>query len=83
MKMDFITFRSITPAQRGQRLLQQNGIGASIQRTPRWMEEQGCGYCLRLREQDLQLACQLLRQANVPFSKVFVWQGEKLQEMPL
>ncbi len=71
MGMHFITFRSVTPAQRGQRLLQQAGISAALLRTPRWMEERGCGYCLRLSPRDTARAVALLRQQKLGFSKVY------------
>ncbi|MBQ8580354.1 MAG: DUF3343 domain-containing protein [Oscillospiraceae bacterium] len=71
MKMDYITFRSITPAQRGQRLLRQYGIETLLQRTPRWMEERGCSYCLRLRQADTGRAEQLLRSHDALFNKVY------------
>ena len=71
MGMNFITFRSVTPAQRGQRMLMQAGIECSLQRTPRWMEERGCGYCLRLRQADTERAVSLLRQGKLAFSKVY------------
>ncbi|MBR4971394.1 MAG: DUF3343 domain-containing protein [Oscillospiraceae bacterium] len=71
MGMNFITFRSVTPAQRAQRILLQAGIECSLQRTPRWMEEKGCGYCLRLRQVDTQRAVNLLRQGKLAFSKVY------------
>ena len=71
MGMHFITFRSVTPAQRGQRILQQAGITCALLRTPRWMEERGCGYCLRLRPEDTQRAVALLRQGKLGFSKVY------------
>ncbi len=82
MGMHFITFRSVTPAQRGQRILQQAGITCALLRTPRWMEEKGCGYCLRLRPEDTQRAVALLRQNKLSFSKVYTdaeGGGEELQ----
>ena len=39
MKEYFVTFRSITFAQRGQAVLRSAGIPVQLQRTPRWMEE--------------------------------------------
>ena len=71
MRMDLITFRSITPAQRAQRLLQRAGIGCTLQRTPKSLAQQGCGYCLRLRPEDVGRAVELLRAQNVPMSKVY------------
>lgn len=70
MRWICITFRSVTPAQRGERILRGGGIDCALRRTPRWMEEQGCGYCLRLRVENGQQAVQLLRRSAVKFSKV-------------
>jgi len=66
-----ITFRSITFAQRGERMLQQASVGCSLQRTPKWMEEKGCGYCLRLSRHQLAEAVRLLRSGKIPFRKVY------------
>lgn len=72
MTMICITFRSITFAQRGERTLHKGGVDAVLQRTPRWMETRGCGYCLRLRPGTEARALALLRQDGVPFNKLFV-----------
>ena len=72
MKFCMITFRSVTPAQRGEGLLRRAGFECSIQRTPRWMEEQGCGYSLRIRCQDAVRCAELLRAGEVPFRKVYL-----------
>ena len=72
MSVYFITFRSVTLAQRGEQLLRQRGIRCSLQRTPRWMEEQGCGYCLRVRPEDAGSSIQLLQQGHILFRKVYV-----------
>ena len=71
MRVYFITVRSITFGQRAERVLQKGGINCSLQRTPRWMEEQGCGYCLRLRTEDITPAVRLLRDSQVPFRRVY------------
>ena len=65
MKIYYITFRSVTYAQRGERALQRGGIRCTLLRTPRWMEEQGCGYCLRLRTREIAAAAALLARAQV------------------
>ena len=70
MSYYFITFRSVTHAQRGEKLLQKEGIRCSLQRTPRWREERGGGYCLRLKSRDAARAVQLLRLSGVAFNKV-------------
>ena len=67
-----ITFRSVTPAQRGEAILRRAGILCTISRTPKWMEEQGCGYSLRILHNQAQRCVQLLRAENVGFRKVYL-----------
>ena len=75
MKHYLVTFRSVTLAQRGERILQQGGVHAYITRAPRWMEDQGCGYCLRLRALELQKGLDLLQNAGLPYRKLY---GQKM-----
>lgn len=71
MNVYYITFRSVTPAQRGESIMQKNGFRCALQRTPHWMEEKGCGYCLRLRGDGIGPAIQLLRTNRIPFRRVY------------
>lgn len=72
MKYYFITFRSVTHAQRGEQILQKNGIRCTLLRTPKWMESKGCGYSLRLLTADVSVGTELLRRENVPMRKVYI-----------
>lgn len=72
MKEYFVTFRSITFAQRAQSVLHSSGIPGTMQRTPRWMEEKGCGYSLRLPAGYAAAAVEQLKHWNVPFSKLYL-----------
>ncbi len=84
MKTYFVTFRSITFAQRGESILQKAGIRCTLQRTPRWMETKGCGYCLRLTVQDGMQAVSILRQKQVPFGKIYLQrESGELEEVQL
>ena len=84
MKNCIITFRSVTPAQRGEMVLKRAGVACSLQRTPRWMEEQGCGYSLRLRVSQATAAAELLRSNNVPFRRAYLQrEGGLVEEMDL
>lgn len=76
MKYYYITFRSVTFAQRGEKTLNGGGIRCSLLRTPHWMEEQGCGYCLKLWSEDITQAVELLRRSRVPMRKVYVQRGD-------
>lgn len=68
----FFTFRSITPAQRGAKVLDRAGIDHVLQRTPRAVQMQGCGYCIRVHEEDYASALRALQANAVPYSRVFV-----------
>ena len=84
MKECIITFRSVTYAQRGERALKTRGIRCTLQRTPRWMEEQGCGYCLRLRTKELTPAAELLIREGIPFRKLYEGKAQgNLEEVRL
>ena len=76
MKYCLITFRSVTPAQRGEGVLRKAGIHCTLRRTPRWMEEKGCGYSLQVRHQDAAKAVELLRSGDVPFRKIYLHRDE-------
>ena len=72
MHFYFITFRSVTFAQRAEKLLNQQGYRVSLMRTPRWMEEQGCGYALKLGSRDITPVAKLLRENKIPSRKVYI-----------
>ena len=71
MKNCMITFRSVTPAQRAEEQLRRAGFTCTLQRTPKWMEEKGCGYSLRMVCRDLMAASMLLRQAGISYRKAY------------
>jgi len=71
MGLYYITFRSVTFAQRGEKLLSLQNLRVSLMRTPRWMEEQGCGYALKLWTNDIALAVRLLREARIQLRRVY------------
>ena len=71
MMQCMITFRSVTPAQRGESALRRAGLDCSLRRTPRKMEEQGCGYSLILPCTQMGRAVELLRQQGIAYRKVY------------
>ena len=74
MKSYYITFRSVTFAQKAEGILKRAGIACTLRRTPKWMEERGCGYCLHLHRGELQSAVSLLRESGTAFRKVYAQQ---------
>lgn len=67
----FITFRSVTFAQRAEKLLNHRGIRVGLMRTPRWMEEQGCGYALKLWTNDIIDVVTGLRESRIQLRRVY------------
>ena len=76
-----ITFRSVTPAQRGENLLQKAGIRCSLQRTPRVLAEQGCGYSIRVNANQLPMAAEHLRRKGIVFQKTYCLRGNIPEEV--
>ena len=84
MKHCMITFRSVTPAQRAEGALKRAGIDCTLQRTPRKMEEQGCGYCLKMASAQAMRAVAVLQEHQIPYRKVYLHRTEgQLEEMHL
>ena len=71
MNAYYITFRSVTPAQKGESLLHKFGYRCVLRRTPRWMEEKGCGYCLQIQTDRIGEITGLLRKNAVGYRKVY------------
>lgn len=74
MRFYYITFRSVTYAQRAEKLLYQHSVRVSLMRTPRWMEEQGCGYALKLWSNDVMAVVKLLRDSKIQLRKIYAQQ---------
>lgn len=72
MNIYFVTFRSVTLAQRGEVALKKKGIACTLQRTPKWMEEQGCGYCLRMRLNNTDEVMQIFRTNRVEYRRIYL-----------
>jgi hypothetical protein len=66
-----ITFRSITFAQKAERILKRYLIECTLRRTPKMLAERGCGYCLQLRQRDVLNAMMLIRQHQLHFGKIY------------
>lgn len=80
MKSFFLTFRSITQAQRAERAYARAGMGVVLRRTPRWMEERGCGYGVEVKCPDLRTGLEVLRQEKIPFRKSYLLHGDGVVE---
>ena len=71
MKNYYITFRSITYAQRGEQILRRAGIDCILRRTPKQMTKRGCGYSLQLRGNAFLPAMARLQAEQLPFGQVY------------
>ena len=84
METCLITFRSVTPAQRGENLLRREGISCTLQRTPKVLAEQGCGYSLRLRCDQLPHGIELMRRQGIAYRKAYrITEGGRPEEIRL
>ena len=84
MRFYYITFRSVTYAQRAEKLLTRRGFRVNLMRTPRWMEEQGCGYALKLWTDSIASAAGLLREHKIQLRRIYVQPEDgQLEEVSL
>lgn len=70
MKQIWISFRSLTYAQRAVRLLERRGISAALARLPQGVSKKGCGYALILRGRAKE-ALDLLESERLPWGQSF------------
>lgn len=75
-----ILCRSLTYAQRYARILERSGIIVYIMRTPRSISQDGCGYCIRVREKLLTGALKALRRQGIDPGPIYMKQGENVPE---
>ena len=71
MEKCYITFRSVTIAQRAESILKREGYQCYLQRTPKWMGQRGCGYALLVRQEWIEASVAALRREQAAFSKVY------------
>ena len=66
-----IMCRSISYAQRGERILERNSIRSYIVKTPQQLSSEGCSYGLRLRDKNKDKAVIILKNSGVRIGKVY------------
>ena len=72
MKYCFITVHTLTAAQMAESLLHRNGLYCRIQRSPKWLEEQGCGNGIMVSFDMLDKCITVLKNNRIPYKKVYL-----------
>jgi hypothetical protein len=80
MEKYLITCRSMTHAQRSQRLLERNGIMSSVVKAPVALTRSGCGYALILRRHAKE-GVKILRESELLLGKVYESVNEEWREV--
>ena len=65
----YITFRSVTYAQKGERAFKEGGMCCCLQRAPRWMESRGCGYAIQVENPGA--AAEILREKGLLWERIY------------
>ncbi len=69
-------FRSTTYTFRAKRLLESNHITATVVRVPKELAVDGCGYLVKVKQEQMQAALELLRRNKIPVQEVYpVYRG--------
>ncbi len=77
----YITFRSITGAQKAVKILERAGVSTAMQRTPKNMVTEGCGYAVKVREDKAAASTMLLKSSGVNYGKLFIASGGEYREV--
>ena len=83
MEQYVILARSVTYAQRMQKLLGQAGIYSQISRAPRELTDLGCAYILRLDALSIQQAVVILRLEGFDPLRLFLSSQGRYREVQL
>ena len=67
-----LTFRSLTYAQQGSRVLERAGISGSVVRVPKGVSTRGCSYGVSLPERHFYGALNALRRSGIMPEKAFM-----------
>lgn len=67
-----LTFRSLTYAQQGARVLERAGITGTVTRVPKGISTRGCSYGISLTERHFYGALNALRRAGLMPEKAFL-----------
>ena len=76
MKHYLIMCRSLTGAQRAQRLLERSLIHASAVKAPKALTRSGCGYAVRVRS-EAEKAVRILRRNEIAIGKIYVSENDE------
>ncbi len=70
MKQYWISFRSLTYAQRASRVLERKGVTATIVRLPQGVSKKGCGYAV-IQRGSYREAIRILEELRLPWGQIF------------
>ena len=77
-----LTFRSLTYAQQGSRVLERAGISGAVIRVPKELSARGCSYGVSLQERHIYTAAKALRKGGFQPEKVYLKKDDgELEEM--
>ena len=71
MENYIIMCRSVTYAQRSQRLLERAGIAAYISKAPQAVTPEGCSYGVRVSRKNGHRAMEILRGAGIKTGRIY------------
>jgi hypothetical protein len=71
-----ILCRSLTYAQRTAAALTRAGITATVFRSPRVIDQEGCSYCVKVARQSLSDALFVLSRVGLPPKRIYTLTGD-------
>lgn len=83
MEQYWIIARSVTYAQRMEKVLARAGIRARIFRAPRELSDRGCAYAVEIPSGALQAAFNMIQGAGLSPLKLYLFKRGSFVEIPI
>ena len=71
-----IIFKSVTYAQRAERILAKKGITSNIIKAPFGKNAGSCAYGVKLNDKYIAQACDIIREVKLPYTDIMVKQPD-------
>lgn len=71
-----IIFKSVTYAQRAERILAKKGVTSNIIKAPFGKNAGSCAYGVRISDKYIAPACDIIKEAKLPYTDVMVKQTD-------
>ena len=72
----FLTSRSVTYAQRAERILAKNGIVSNVMKAPFGKNSGACAYAVRINDKNIVKALGIIKESGLSYTDIMIKQAD-------